>query len=41
MVKATRSNVSVNDVLPGDEDAVKQVEGWFRRYAETRDPVVR
>ncbi|HEY7605419.1 MAG TPA: sigma-70 family RNA polymerase sigma factor, partial [Actinomycetes bacterium] len=31
----------VNDVLPGDEDAVLQVEGWFRRYAETRDPVVR
>jgi RNA polymerase sigma-B factor len=41
VVQATRSNVSVNDVLPGDEDAVKQVEGWFRRYAETRDPVVR
>jgi RNA polymerase sigma-B factor len=41
VVHATRSNVSVNDVLPGDEDAVRRVEGWFRRYAETRDPGVR
>ena len=41
MVHATRSNVSVNDVLPGDEDAVEQVEGLFRRYVETRDPLVR
>jgi RNA polymerase sigma-B factor len=41
VTQATRSNVPVDDVLPGDEDAVKRVEGWFRRYAETRDPVVR
>jgi RNA polymerase sigma-B factor len=41
VVHATRSNLSVNDVLPGDEDAVNQVEGWFRRYAETRDPAIR
>jgi RNA polymerase sigma-B factor len=41
VVHATRSNVSVNDVLPGDEDAVRRVECWFRRYAETRDPGVR
>jgi RNA polymerase sigma-B factor len=41
VVHATRSNVSVNDVLPGDEDAVNQVEGWFRQYAETRDAGVR
>jgi RNA polymerase sigma-B factor len=41
VVHATRSNVSVNDVLPGDEDAVEQVEGLFRRYVETRDPLVR
>jgi RNA polymerase sigma-B factor len=41
VVHATRSNVSVNEVLPGDEDAVRRVEGWFRRYAETRDPGVR
>jgi RNA polymerase sigma-B factor len=41
VVHATRSDVSVNDVLPGDEDAVEQVEGLFRRYVETRDPLVR
>jgi RNA polymerase sigma-B factor len=41
VVHATRSNPAVNDVLPGDEDAVSLVEGWFRQYAETRDPRVR
>jgi RNA polymerase sigma-B factor len=41
VVHATRSDVSVNDVLPGDEDAVEQVEGLFRRYVETRDLLVR
>ena len=41
MVTATRSNLPVNDVLPGDELAVNRVEGWFRHYAATRDPQVR
>jgi RNA polymerase sigma-B factor len=44
VVQAARSNAPnapVDDVLPGDENAVEQVEAWFRRYAETRDPGVR
>ena len=41
MAQGTRSTEPVKDVLPGDEDAVNQVEGWFRHYAETRDPGVR
>jgi RNA polymerase sigma-B factor len=41
VVTATRSNLPVNDVLPGDELAVNRVEGWFRHYAATRDPQVR
>src|SRR4029450_11822291 len=41
VVHATRSNPAINDVLPGDAHAVDRVEGWFRQYAATRDPVVR
>ena len=41
MVSATRSNPAVIDVLPGDESAVNRVEGWFRQYADTRDPAIR
>ena len=41
MVQATRSSPAIKDVLPGDEDAVARVEGWFRQLADTRDPGVR
>jgi RNA polymerase sigma-B factor len=41
VVHAARSSPWVSDVLPGDERAVSLVEGWFRQYADTRDPVVR
>jgi RNA polymerase sigma-B factor len=29
------------DVLPGDQDAVKQVERWFHAYHATGDPAIR
>jgi RNA polymerase sigma-B factor len=38
---ATKSIRAPDDVLPGDEQAINRVEGWFRDYAATRDPVVR
>jgi RNA polymerase sigma-B factor len=41
VVQAARSTPAVDDVLPGDEVAVHRVEGWFRRYAATRDPAIR
>jgi RNA polymerase sigma-B factor len=31
----------VDEVRPDDEVAVQRVEGWFREYAETRDPALR
>ena len=40
MVSA-QSSAAVSDVLPGDESAVNRVQGWFREYADTRDPNVR
>ncbi|HWD43801.1 MAG TPA: sigma-70 family RNA polymerase sigma factor, partial [Actinomycetota bacterium] len=36
-----QSSHAVSDVLPGDESAVNRVQGWFREYADTRDPDVR
>jgi RNA polymerase sigma-B factor len=41
VVQATRSNPAPSEVLPGDEDAVERVEGWFRQLAATRDPAIR
>jgi RNA polymerase sigma-B factor len=41
VVHATQSNRAVDDVLPGDELAVDRVEGWFRQYADTKDPDTR
>ena len=41
MVSATKPAPAVSDVLPGDEQAVNRVEGWFREYVATRDPVLR
>jgi RNA polymerase sigma-B factor len=41
VVHATGSNPTVDEVLPGSEQAVDRVEGWFRQYAATRDPAVR
>jgi RNA polymerase sigma-B factor len=41
MVDVAKSSSAVVDVLPGDEQAVSRVEGWFRQYAATRDPAVR
>jgi RNA polymerase sigma-B factor len=41
VVNATRSSHAVDDVRPGDESAVNRVEGWFRQYADTRDPAIR
>jgi RNA polymerase sigma-B factor len=40
-VASARSSPAVSDVLPGDESAVNRVQGWFREYADTRDPNVR
>jgi RNA polymerase sigma-B factor len=40
-VTSAPSSPTVSDVLPGDESAVNRVQGWFREYAETRDPTVR
>src|SRR6266540_465298 len=31
----------VDEVRPDDEVAVQRVEGWFREYAERRDPAIR
>jgi RNA polymerase sigma-B factor len=41
VVHVVQSPPAVDDVLPGDEQAVSRVEGWFRQYAATRDPAVR
>ena len=41
MVHVVQSPPTVDDVLPGDEQAVSRVESWFRQYAATRDPAVR
>jgi RNA polymerase sigma-B factor len=41
VVTATGSSTAVIDVLPGDEQAVNLVEGWFREYVDTRNPIVR
>jgi RNA polymerase sigma-B factor len=40
-VVLAQSSHAVSDVLPGDESAVNRVQGWFREYADTRDPDVR
>jgi RNA polymerase sigma-B factor len=40
-VVIAQSSPVVSDVLPGDESAVNRVQGWFREYADTRDPNVR
>jgi RNA polymerase sigma-B factor len=40
-VLSARTNLAVDDVLPGDDTAVDRVEGWFRHYAATRDPATR
>jgi RNA polymerase sigma-B factor len=40
-VASAPSSPAVSDVLPGDESAVDRVQGWFRQYADTRDPNVR
>jgi RNA polymerase sigma-B factor len=40
-VASAPSSPVVSDVLPGDESAVDRVQGWFRQYADTRDPNVR
>jgi RNA polymerase sigma-B factor len=40
-VTSAPSSPTVSDVLPGDESAVNRVQGWFRQYADTRDPTVR
>ena len=41
MVQTIESNRAVNDVLPGDEQAVNRVEALFRQYADTGDAAVR
>jgi RNA polymerase sigma-B factor len=41
MVSATTSEPAISDVLPGDEQAVNRVEGWFRQYVDSGDPEVR
>jgi RNA polymerase sigma-B factor len=41
VVHATGSNPTIDQVLPGSEQAVDRVEGWFRQYAVTGDPAVR
>jgi RNA polymerase sigma-B factor len=40
-VASAQSSPAISDVLPGDESAVNRVQGWFREYADTRDPNVR
>jgi RNA polymerase sigma-B factor len=40
-VASAVSSPAVSDVLPGDESAVNRVQGWFREYADSRDPNVR
>jgi RNA polymerase sigma-B factor len=40
-VASAQSSPAVSDVLPGDESAVNRVQGWFREYADTRDPNIR